>query len=69
MSRISVAPFLIAKDADGQFRLTIRDTRYNSQNYPIVTARLQPETFKSAMAARAHAKSEFGAQAGQFASK
>jgi hypothetical protein len=69
MSRIPVAPFLIAKDAKGQFRITIRDTRYNSQNYPIVTARLQPETFKSAMAARAHAKREYGAEVGQFASK
>lgn len=46
-----------------------RDTRFNSQNYPIVTSRLQPETFKSAMADRAHAKLEFGAEAGQFASK
>lgn len=69
MSRTATAPFLIAKDEDGQFRITIRETRYNSQNYPIVTSRLQPETFKSAMAARAHAKQEFGAQAGQFASK
>lgn len=69
MSRTPVAPFLIAKDGEGQFRITIRDTRYNSQNYPIVTARLQPETFKSAMAARAHAKQQFGAEAGQFSSK
>lgn len=69
MSRIPVAPFLIAKDAEGQFRITIRDTRFNSQNYPIVTSRLQPDTFKSAMAARTHAKREFGAETGQFASK
>lgn len=69
MSRVPVAPFLIAKDEEGHFRITIRDTRFNSQNYPIVTSRLQPETFKSAVAARAHAKLEFGAEAGQFASK
>ncbi|VXC95681.1 hypothetical protein [Sphingomonas sp. 8AM] len=69
MSRKLVAPFLIAKDADGQFRITIRDTRFNSQNYPIVTSALQPEMFKSAVAARAHAKQQFGAEAGQFASK
>lgn len=69
MSRTPVAPFLIAKDAQGQFRITIRDTRFNSQGYPIVTANLQPETFKSAMAARAHAKHEWGAEAGQFTSK
>ncbi|MDF2496354.1 hypothetical protein [Sphingomonas sp.] len=69
MSRTLVAPFLIAKDAEGQFRVTIRDTRFNSQNYPIVTSTLQPEMFKSAVAARAHAKQNLGAEAGQFASK
>lgn len=69
MSRTLVAPFLIAKDAEGQFRITIRDTRFNSQDYPIVTSTLQPEMFKSAVAARAHAKQNLGAEAGQFASK
>ncbi|WBH15877.1 hypothetical protein [Sphingomonas radiodurans] len=69
MSRTLVAPFLIAKDAEGQFRITIRDTRFNSQSYPIVTSILQPELFKSATAARAHAKQQLGAEAGQFASK
>lgn len=69
MSRILVKPFLIAKDEEGQFRITIRNTRLNSWNYPLVTSHLQPETFESAMAARAHAKVELGAEAGQFASK
>jgi hypothetical protein len=69
MSRTVVAPYLIAKDEDGQFRITIRTTRFNSWNYPLVTSSLQPELFKSAMAARAHAKREFGAEPGQFASK
>jgi hypothetical protein len=68
MSRAPVRPFLIAKDEEGQFRITIRDTRYNSQNYPLVTSTLQPETFKTATAARGHAKEQFGAEAGQFAS-
>ncbi|WP_093314986.1 hypothetical protein [Sphingomonas jatrophae] len=69
MSRTSPAPYLIAKDEEGRFRITIRSTRYNSQNYPITVSTLQPETFATATAARAHAKQEFGAQAGQFASK
>jgi hypothetical protein len=69
MSKTTVAPFLIARDEEGQFRITIRTTRFNSQNYPIVTSSLQPETFKSAMAARAHAKQQFGAEAGQFTSR
>lgn len=67
MSRTPIRPFLIAKDEEGQFRITIRNTRFNSQNYPVVTSSLQPETFKSAMAARGHAKREFGAEVGQFA--
>lgn len=69
MTKIPVCPFLIAKDEDGAFRLTVRSTRYNSQNYPVVTSTLQDESFKTAAAARAYAKAEFGAEAGQFASK
>ena len=69
MSRIPLRPFLIAKDESGEYRLTVRETRYNSQNYPIVTATMQDERFKSAAAARAHAKEHFGAEAGQFAAK
>ena len=69
MSREVVKPYLIAKGEDGQFRLTVRETRFNSQRYPVVTATLVAETFKSATAARAHAKAHFGAEAGQFASK
>ena len=69
MSRTPVRPFLIAKDEDGQFRLTVRETRYNSQGYPLVSATMVDETFKPATAARAHAKAHFGAEAGQFAVK
>ena len=68
MSRIPVRPFLIAKDEDGAFRITVRETRLNSQRYPIVTSTLQPETFKTATAARTYAKEHLGAEAGQFAS-
>ena len=67
MSRIPVRPFLIAKDEEGHFRITVRETRYNSQGYPLVTATLQDETFKTATAARTHAQEQFGAEAGQFA--
>lgn len=69
MSREKLQPFLINKDADGQFQLTVRDTRYNSQGYPIVTSALQAERFKTAAAARTYAKDHFRAEAGQFASK
>jgi hypothetical protein len=69
MSRIPVRPFLIAKDDEGHVRLTVRETRYNSQGYPLVTSTLVEEKFRTATAARAHAKEHFGAEAGQFASK
>jgi hypothetical protein len=67
--RSKATPFLIEREAEGEFRLTVRETRYNSQNYPIVTATPVSEPFKSAAAARAYAKANFGAQAGEFASK
>jgi len=69
MSRESVKPFLISKDDEGSVRLTVRDTRYNSQGYPIVTSTLVDERFATATAARAHAREHFGAEAGQFATK
>lgn len=69
MSRDPVRPFLIAQDEAGQFRITIRETRYNSQGYPLVTATLQEGAFKSATAARSYAKEHFGAVVGQFALK
>ena len=69
MSRAPVAPYLIVKDEAGDVRLTVRETRYNSQGYPLVTSTLIEESFRTAAAARAHAKEHFGAEAGQFASK
>ena len=69
MSRETIKPFMINQDEDGQFRLTVRDTRYNSQGYPIVTSTLQSEFFKTAAAARTFAREHFQAEAGQFATK
>ena len=69
MSRDSILPFLINKDSEGHFRLTVRDTRYNSQGYPIVSSALQDEQFKTATAARTFARENFKAEAGQFTTK
>lgn len=69
MSRTPVKPFLINKDEEGHVRLTVRETRYNMQNYPIVTATLQDETFRTTAEARAFARDNFGAEAGQYATK
>jgi len=67
MSRIPVRPFLIAKQPDGHYRLSTRETRYNSQGYPLVTETQLDETFSSATAARAFASARFGAKSGEFA--
>jgi hypothetical protein len=69
MSRIPVKPYLLTKDEDGLFTLTVRETRYNGQGYPLVTSTPVAESFKTATAARTHAKLHFGAEAGQFATK
>ena len=69
MSREIPKPFLILKSGDGDFRLTVRTVRYNSQNYPLITATEVDESFKNSAAARAHAREFYGAEAGQFSSK
>ena len=68
-SREPVKPFLIQTAEDGRVRLTVRTTTYNSWNYPIVSCSVVDDTFKTAAAARAHAKDNFGAKQGEFASK
>jgi hypothetical protein len=62
-------PFLIAKDAQGDVRLTVRETRYNSQGYPWVTKKLIEDRFATTAAAKAHAAEHFSAKSGEFASK
>ena len=69
MSREAIKPYLIEIGEDGAFRLTLRETRYNSQGYPLVTATPLDESFKTATAARTHAREHYGAEAGQFATK
>ena len=69
MSQEKIRPFLINKDEDGNFRLTVRTTRYNSQGYPLITATLQDEPFKTAAAAKAFARDNFNAKAGEYATK
>ncbi len=69
MSREIVKPFLISKLEEGGYRLTVRDTRFNSQGYPIVTATPQDEIFKTATAARAYARDNFSAEPGQYTTK
>jgi hypothetical protein len=60
-------PFLINHDAQGTFRLTVRDIRFNSQGYPLITGVLLDECFKTAAAAKTWARNHFNARAGQYA--
>lgn len=69
MADAKLRPFLIAKDVDGNFRLTLRTTRYNSQGYPLVDTELQAQIFKTAAAAKAFARDNFRAQPGEYATK
>ena len=64
MSRIPLKPYLLTKNEDGLFTLTVRETRYNGQGYPLVTSTAVEESFKTATAARTHAKEHF-----EFATK
>ncbi len=69
LADVPLRPFLIAKDADDNFRLTLRTTRYNSQGYPLVDTALQEQLFKTAAAAKAFARDNFRAQPGEYATK
>lgn len=69
MSDPTSRPFLINKDEDGNFRLTVRTTRYNSRGYPLISSALQEETFKTATAARTFARDNFRAQPGEYTTK
>lgn len=69
MSRIIPKPYLIVKNDEGKFQLTVRETRYNSQGYPLIKSTEVDERFATATAARAFARENFGAEAGQFATK
>lgn len=64
-----VKPFLIAKDEEGRFRLTVREVRHNSQGYPWVMQNAVEQTFATNAAARAYAVEAFGAKPGEFSAR
>ncbi len=69
MTDQSTRPFLIQLQPDGTFRLTVRDVRYNSQGYPVVTGKMQDEVFATSAAAKNFARANFDAKAGQYATR
>ena len=69
MSRAPLRPYLILKDAEGTFQITVRQTRFNSQGYPLVTSTPLPDRFPSAMSARAYVREHYRAEAADIATK
>ena len=65
--RAKVRPFLIERDGTQGYRLVVRETRFNSQNFPVVTVTKVDEAFRTSAAARAFAKANYGAETGEFA--
>lgn len=69
MSRVPVRPYLVSKDEEGIFRVTVRTTRFNSQGYPLVSSEVLEDTFKTQTAARAFVKQTYRAEANEIATK
>jgi hypothetical protein len=69
MSRAAVRPYLVAKDAEGDFRVTVRTTRFNSVGYPLVTSTMVDQTFRTATAARAYVRDTLGGLPGEIGLK
>lgn len=69
MSDEATRPFLIQRQEDGTFRLTVRDIHYNSQGYPLVSGTMQDEVFATSAAAKNFARTNFDAKAGQYATR
>lgn len=69
MSRIPLRPYLVTKDEEGIFRVTVRTTRFNSQGYPLVSAEVLDDAFKTQTAAKAFVREEYRAEANEIATK
>lgn len=69
MSKVPVRPFLVTKDEDGLYRVTLRTTRFNSQGYPLVSSEVLGDTFRTQTAARAFVREAYRAEANEIATK
>ena len=69
MSRVAVRPYLVTKDEEGIFRVTVRTTRFNSQGYPLVSTEVLGDAFKTQTAAKTYVREQFRAEASDIATK
>jgi hypothetical protein len=67
MPKAAIRPYLVSKDSEGRFRVTVRRTRFNSQNYPLVTSTIIEESFATATAARKYIREEYEVVAADIA--
>ena len=62
MSRKAIRPYLVTKNEAGEFRITVRTTRFNSQGYPLVTSEQLTASFPTATKARSYLRAEYRAE-------
>jgi hypothetical protein len=68
-SKPPLRPYLVSKDEEGIFRVTVRTTRFNSQGYPLVSSETLEDAFNTQTAARTFVREQFRAETGQIATK
>ena len=69
MSRVPVRPYLVTKDEEGVFRVTVRTTRFNSQGYPLVSSEVLTDAFKTQTAAKSFVREQYRAESNEIATK
>lgn len=69
MRKAVLRPYLIEKEEEGRFRITVRTTRFNSQGYPLTTSHMLDGRFPSLNTARAYVREQFRAEATDIATK
>jgi len=62
MTRKITRPYLVAKNETGDFSITVRTTRFNSQGYPLVTSERLGVSFPTATKARSYLRAEYRAE-------
>lgn len=67
VTRAKVKPYLISKAESGEFHVTRRTTRFNSQGYPLVSAERLDGAFLTIGKARSYLRAEHHAEATDIA--
>ena len=67
MTRAKVKPYLVSRSETGEFHVTIRTTRFDSQSYPLVSAERLGTAFLTVSKARSYLRAEHHAEATDIA--